>query len=144
MSDLIMTAVESSSLFEDLSPEHKEQLRANASIHRCAHQDVIIAEGTQVTFMYLVVEGVVRVSTHSVDREVELKKLGVGSYFGEVSLLSGKEATATVAVLEAPCTLVVIERDAVLDILSQYPSVRRLLEGVTLARAKDTIAKVLK
>jgi CRP-like cAMP-binding protein len=78
------------------------------------------------------------------NREVELKKLGAGTYFGEVSLLSGKEATATVEVLQAPVKAVAVDREAVMELVKQDERVRKMLEGVTLARAKDTISKVLK
>lgn len=143
MDAVIRDTIEMSHLFETLSDSHKEQLAANATLLELGEGDVIVAEGTTVASLFLVVEGIVRVSTQSMAREVELKKLGTGSYFGEVSLLSGKEATATVEAFKE-VKLVAIERDAVLDVLSQNEGVRRILEGVTLARAKDTIAKVLK
>lgn len=144
MEALIHDTLSSSPLFKHLSDEHISYLKDRSQLTEYGDGEQIIQEGTPVAFLYLLCEGVVRVSTNSLNREVELKKLGAGTYFGEVSLLSGKEATATVAVLQAPVKVVRVAREAVMEIVSQDERVRKMVEGVTLARAKDTIAKVLK
>lgn len=141
--ELIDQTIQQSLLFKHLSEEQKSYLCANADLFTAIEGEVIIAEGAAVTSLFIIISGQVRVSTHALDREVELKHLGQGAYFGEVSLLSGKEATATVEATSGGATLVALERAAVLDIIQQDEKVRRMLEGVTLARAKDTIAKVL-
>lgn len=144
MQEIIESTIASSSLFKHLSDQHKNYLSSNAQVFACAADEVIIAEGTSVAYLYIVYDGVVRVSTNSISREVELKKLGKGAYFGEVSVLSGKNATATVAAMEQGATLVAIKKDALGELIKEDDHVRRVLEGVTLARAKDTISKVLK
>lgn len=144
MAQIIEETIDTSSLFNHLSEQHKRYLAERASLQEYSSGDVIIEEGTPVASLYLVCDGVVRVSTNSMNREVELKKLGAGAYFGEVSLLSGKEATATVEAIQSPTKVVAIQKDAVLELIQADEHVRKVLEGVTLARAKDTISKVLK
>ena len=46
--------------------------------------------------------------------------------------------------LQAPVKVVAVDREAVMELIKQDERVRKMLEGVTLARAKDTISKVLK
>ena len=143
MDEKIQETIDNSSLFKHLSSQERADLVDRA--HLIAHDEgeIIVEEGTPVASLFMVHEGVVRVSTQSMNREVELKKLGKGAYFGEVSLLSDKEATATVAAFEGGTQIVAIERDAVLELVKSDEQVRKMLEGVTLARAKDTISKVL-
>ncbi|MEM1348563.1 MAG: cyclic nucleotide-binding domain-containing protein [Myxococcota bacterium] len=144
MQETIVSTIDTSQLFQHLGASQKSLLAAHASVQSFQQGEAILEEGMNVACLYIVIQGVVRVSTASLDREIELKKLGEGAYFGEVSLLSGKEATATVEAVSEAVSVLALERDSVLDIISQDEQVRKVLEGVTLARAKDTIAKVLK
>jgi len=144
MQETIVSTIDTSQLFQHLGASQKSLLAAHAGVQSYQQGEAIVEEGTKVAHLYIIIQGVVRVSTTSLDREIELKKLGEGAYFGEVSLLSGKEATATVEAMSEAVLVLALERDSVLDIISQDEQVRKVLEGVTLARAKDTIAKVLK
>lgn len=92
----------------------------------------------------MVIAGQVRVWTRTGGRTVELKTLSAGAYFGEVSLLSGKSATASVEAKSEVVTTLAIARETLLTLVQEDEKVRRMLQGVTMARAKDTIGKVLK
>lgn len=144
MDEIIRAHIAACTLFKHLSGPALESLVQAASLLEVPVGQAIVKEGTTVASLYLVADGVVRVSTISLEREVELKHLGRGSYFGEVSLLSGKSATATVESAQAGTRVIALNKDAVLDLVSHDEQVRKMLEGVTLARAKDTISKVLK
>ena len=144
MSNETANAISSSPLFKHLDAVDLAPLVADSNIQLHDAGSILIKEGTSVASLFLVREGTVRVSTNSMNKEVELKKMSTGSYFGEVSLLSGKRATATVEVEQGPCRVVAIPKDTLLNLVQRDERLRRLLEGVTLARAKDTISKVLK
>lgn len=143
MSDIIASTITESPLFKHLSGEQMQQLIDAASLHEYEAGDPIIKEGGNVQALYVLVDGKVRVWTKSLNRDVDLKTLGRGAYFGEVSLMSGKAATATVEAQEA-AQVVAIDKQAVLDLVEADEKVRKMLEGLTLARAKDTLGKVLK
>ncbi len=98
MSNETSSAISSSPLFKHLDAVDLAPLIADSNIQLHDAGAVLIKEGTSVASLFLVLQGTVRVSTNSMNKEVELKKMGSGSYFGEVSLLSGKNATATVEV----------------------------------------------
>ncbi|MBA2663952.1 MAG: cyclic nucleotide-binding domain-containing protein [Bradymonadaceae bacterium] len=144
MSEMIEQTIKESPLFKHLTEEAVNALVEGASVEVYQTGQKIIAENSPVSHLYVVLMGRVRVSTIGPEGEVELKTLGPGAYFGEVSLLSGNNATATVEVRTGPAQIVGIKKDDVLRLVAEDDKVRRMLQGVTIARAKDTIGKVLK
>lgn len=144
MRDVIPSTIAQSPLFKHLSEGEMQTMIDAATVHEFEPGTPIIAEGGDVSALFVLVDGSVRVWTKSLNREVELKTLGRGAYFGEVSLMSGKSATATVEAHEGTATVLAISKDAVLKLVEKDDKVRKMLEGLTLARAKDTLGKVLK
>lgn len=144
MTATIAETINNSPLFKHLDEPWRQRLQQSAQLRAYDAGQVIIEEGTQAESLFIVVRGQVRVWTHADGRKIELKTLGQGAYFGEVSLLSGKDATATVEAQTHTVTTVALDRDTLVDLVNSDEKVRRMLEGVTLARAKDTIGKVLK
>lgn len=130
-------------LFSHLEPDVQEAIGELASFGEYRQGELIVEEGKLVSHLFIVIEGDVRVSTHAGGQPIELRMLESGDYFGEVSLLSGKAATATVEALSPRVIVVGLARDVVLELLHADERVRRQLEGSMMARAKDTIAKML-
>jgi CRP-like cAMP-binding protein len=85
----------------------------------------------------------VRVWTRAGDREVDLATLEEGSFFGEVSVVGDKLATATVEAIEPGAQVLAVERETLRALAAVDDQLRRALEGSTLARARDTLSKVL-
>ena len=73
----------------------------------CAAGEVLFREGDQGDVMYVIREGVVRISKGSTDGEKRLADLGAGEFFGEMSILNAKPRNATAEVIE-PAKLLVI------------------------------------
>ena len=143
MSDKIERTIRESPLFKHLSESQLDELVDASELESYDDGQVIIEEGsTTAHHLYIVLLGQVRVWTDGPKGEVELKTMGPGAYFGEVSLMSGSESTATVEVKKAPVELVAIEREFLLELIESDEKVRKMLQGVTLARAKDTLGKV--
>lgn len=145
MSEMIEQAIKESPLFKHLSQAETQALIAHASLEVFQTGDKIICENSLVQNLYILLMGRVRISTTGPDNSpVELKSLGPGAYFGEVSLLNNIPATATVEVRTGPAQTIAIARQAVLDLVEKDEKVRHLLTELTIARANDTITKVLK
>lgn len=144
MSAIIKQAVRKSPLFEHLDERWQKRLIEAATVCSFSAGEVIIREGDTVDSLFIVLSGDVRVSSRIGARMVELGTLGSGAYFGEVSLLSGKAATASIEALAADVGVLSIGRDILLELLDDDPDTRRILEETTLTRAKDTISKALK
>ena len=143
MESKLHEAITESPLFKHLEEDWVGRILDQTEERDYEESEIIIHEGRPVSHLFIVLEGRVRVSTESDGREVELKNLGPGAYFGEVSLLSGKDATATVEAKSDAVELAAIEREVVVELVKSDERIRKMLEGVTLARAKDTIGKVL-
>lgn len=143
MSDIIASTITNSPLFKHLSGDDMQSIVDAASVQEYDDGAAIIEEGGNVRALFVLVDGNVRVWTKSLNREVDLKTLGRGAYFGEVSLMSGKSATATVE-SQGGAKVLAIGKEAVLRLVEKDEKVRKMLEGLTLARAKDTLGKVLK
>ncbi len=145
MHQKIERTIRESPLFKHLEEAELDELIAASSLQVHDTRTKVIVENEPVDFLYIVLEGQVRVWTMGPrNNEVELKCLGPGAYFGEVSLMSGNKATATVQVISGPAEFVTIDRDHLLQFIEEDEKVRKMLQGVTLARAKDTIGKVFK
>jgi len=86
---------------------------------------VIMKEGDNGIFMYLVVEGVVAVS---IDGKV-LEKIGPGGVFGEMALVRRAPRAAT-ATTETDCTLLAINRADFMNLVRSRPAF-----GLALLRA---------
>ena len=130
-------------LFREISEEEVESLATHCSIDEYTHGQRILQEGSDGGDLFYIIGGSVDVSTRSMSRQVALKTLEAGSHFGEVSLLSGKKTTASVVAC-TPCEILRIQSNVLRELMNRNSTLRSQLEGVTLARAKDTIEKVLK
>ena len=144
MTEILRNTVASSALFSHLSEEELSGIVDSSTLQTFSAGEAIISEGEPVKSLYIVASGEVHVSTNALGRDVDLQTLQAGSYFGEVSLMSGKNATATVEAKSETVEVVAIERQAISELVGRDDQVRKVLEGVTLERAKDTLGKVLK
>jgi CRP-like cAMP-binding protein len=93
---LLATLLETSLLFQPLSSAERAQLAARLCMRRFLAGQAIVEEGRPSGGLYLIMAGGVEVSARTDGRRVVLGQLGEGSYFGEMSLLRGGVATATV------------------------------------------------
>lgn len=135
--------IDSSPLFKHLGEEWRSRLADASECQTFADGSEVISEDeTGQHHLFLITEGSVTVWTDSPTGEVELKTLGPGAYFGEVSLVYDKTATATVQA-DGEVEVLAVDRDLLLQLVEENEKVRDMLEGVTLARAEATIDKVL-
>ena len=142
--DLIRETIDQSPLFKHLPDDWRDRLIDGSNLETYQEGDAVIDEGQEEQHhLFIVLEGEARVWTRSPTREIELKTLSPGAYFGEVSLLSDKTATATVEPDTEILRVIALDRKVLLELIEDDEKVRKMLEGVTLARAKDTIGKVM-
>lgn len=142
--DKIERTLRESPLFKHLSEQELDELRDASRLETFDRGETVVTEQNPVDALYIVLQGRVRVWTRGPKGEVELKTMGPGAYFGEVSVMSGNDATATVEVNQGPAEFVAVTRDHLLELVDNDERLRKILQGVTLARAKDTIGKVFK
>ncbi len=120
-----------------LSQEQLEKLASEQDEQTYAKDEQIIRQGDPGTSMFIITEGEVTVSVKASEKErVQLRRLQVGEYFGEMSLMTGEPRSATITAI-TETRVFEVTRTAFREILKQQPSLleklgenihRRLIE----------------
>jgi CRP/FNR family transcriptional regulator, cyclic AMP receptor protein len=120
-----------SPLFSGLGPEELDRLVKYASTKRVRAGEVAFHKGAPGDQMFALMSGRVKIVTLSEEgKEVVLAVLNPGDIFGEISLLDGRERTATVLAAETS-ELLVLERREFIPFLEQHPKIAiKLLEAI--------------
>jgi CRP-like cAMP-binding protein len=99
---------------------------------------VIVTEGEPGQSLFVLTTGAVNVSVRDEQgRDVRLCRLDEGSFFGEISTLSGRPRTATI-VAASDCELLELDKPNLERIIDIHPRVKEILEEVYLMRSGDT------
>jgi len=124
-------------LFEDFSEEELLAFIHGLKLLTFEPGDVIITEGEPGQSVFILTTGRVKVFVRGPDhRSVPLGALGEGSFFGEISTLSGRPRSATV-IAAAACEILELDRASLDAISASHPRVRSVLEAFSAARAAD-------
>lgn len=124
-------------LFADL--QHYVFRRVADGLHRrlVPPGGIVVSEGDPGDSIFLIASGSVRilvVGGHG--RPLEIRRLDVGDFFGEVAALSGRPRSATV-VATTDCELLEIDHWALEILLEARPRAQRILEGAREGRAQS-------
>ena len=117
-------------LFSVLSQAELEQLRRDLVARRFGKGERVIEEGEEGRTFYLVASGEVSVRT---GRGHEVTRLKRGSYFGEMSLLTGEPRAATVIAVE-DAVLLELDRPAFARMFVSQPGLARQLSALLAQR----------
>ncbi len=132
-------------LFKDVPDQIRLALANKFNVRSFARGEAIVREGERGDAFYLIRSGSVAVVASKIDAkggQVELGRLSEGSFFGEISLLSGKPRTATV-IADQNVELMELTRENFDAIATDFPSVRKVVELYRNQRAKRTIKAML-
>jgi CRP-like cAMP-binding protein len=111
-----------------------------AVIHRFqllsfAPGDIVVSEGQPGNSLFVLTTGTLKTFVRDQSgRNVALRDLEEGSFFGEVGVLTGKPRSATITCASA-CELLELDRAAFDEIVAQYPRVRDLIRATYESRA---------
>jgi CRP-like cAMP-binding protein len=124
-------------LFEDFSEEELLAFIQGLRLLTFEPGDVIITEGEPGQSVFILATGRVKVFVRGPDhRSVPVGVLGEGSFFGEISTLSGRPRSATITAADA-CEILELDRPALDAISASHPRVRSVLEAFSAARSAD-------
>lgn len=123
-------------LFAGLSRGQLKHLAGAA--HEVTHQAgrVVAAEGQGALAFHLLLEGSASVSKDG----RELRKLGPGDYFGEISMIDGKPRSATVTAID-PIKVVAIPHQDFEAVIDKDPDFARRLLRTLCARLREAEAR---
>jgi CRP/FNR family cyclic AMP-dependent transcriptional regulator len=122
-SQMTLEAIRSVPLFASLDDEAATELR-NLLSDRVVNQNTrLFRQGDKGDAMYLIESGRVRISIHDHDeQELTLAELAQGDFFGEMSIIDGRQRSADARVIE-DARLAVLSRDAFLSFVRTNPDV---------------------
>ncbi len=132
-----------SSLFASFKREALVEVLASTELRSYDTGDIIVTEGESGSSLFLIVSGVVKVFTKTEDGvNLQLAELGLGDFFGEVSLLTGKPRTATITA-HTDVTAIELDRTNFEAIVENHPEARTTLENFYNLRAEKTVEAVI-
>jgi hypothetical protein len=91
----------------------------------------LLQPGTVLQSLFLVGSGVLSISRHEDESEIELLRLGPGDHFGEIALLMGTPSVATITAL-TPVTVFELPKVDLAPILEVRPQVAKERKILTL------------
>ena len=132
-------------LLASLSESDRRDVLANTRRRRFAKGEVVVHEGDPADSLHLVVSGrlAVRVATSS-GENATLNILGPGDYFGELSLLDGRQParTASIVALE-PAETLSLAAGAFRELRLRHRGAEQLLMTLLARRVEELSARLL-
>jgi CRP-like cAMP-binding protein len=133
---LLKNLLATSPLFRPFSPQQRVDLARRFSGHDVAPGTPIIREGDPGRGLYVVLAGEVEVVKGDEPFESTLATLRSGDLFGEIALIRGTPATATVRAAR-PTTVLFLAREYFERLIGALPEMRAFFENLTEERLRD-------
>lgn len=128
-------------LFSSLSADDLKQLAQQAKIQAYARGERLVNEGEPGGSLFLIRDGVVKLTVAQADgRQTELATMTSGQFFGERSLLTGTQRSATITA-ETDVVVVVVDKPVLAPILQANTKLVAGLAAVLEQRDADRTAR---
>jgi small-conductance mechanosensitive channel/CRP-like cAMP-binding protein len=117
-----------------LPPQDVERLASAAEAHTYAAGEIVVRKGEDADHMFIVQSGEVRVIIPGPHGErMEVARLGVGKFFGEMALMTGEPRSADV-VAARDSELIVVGHEAFQDVLAAHPEFAETVSRIIAER----------
>lgn len=139
--DLATPLAEISPLFRDFSRDELLEVIRGLELRSFSPGAIVVTEGEAGDSLFILTAGTVRTFVKNQEgRNVEVRLIKEGDFFGEISLLTGKARSATVTVA-SPCDLLELNRGTLDDIARRHPRVRIVVEDFYQSRAGSELER---
>lgn len=126
-------------LFADLSEAQIAEILSRGTRRKYAKGEIVIDENDHSNALYLIKSGGVRVYLGDADgRELLLKQLGSGDYFGEVAMLNDTPRVASIMATQ-PTELIAFRKADFEPVMEQYPHIKQMLQSTIAKRFQHTM-----
>ena len=99
--------------------------------------DIVITEGEPGDSLFVLTSGIVKAFIRNpAGKNVQVREMNEGAFFGEISILSGKPRTATITA-RTPCELLELDRGTLDSISQTHPHVHEVLKQFYNERMKS-------
>lgn len=123
-------------LFAGLGRQSFDALAGSAEVVGLRPGQFLIREGDAGNDMFVLARGAVYVLSGPRGEEVVIDELDKGAVFGEIAMLSGSTRTASIRTA-TPCTVVRVQRSALLALMKDEPALRDAIWQAFSARVFD-------
>ncbi len=122
------------------APAHRA-LASEVGVKMYAAGEIIVREGEKTSELYIIDKGEVFVEVNKQGGVVPVATLRAGTFFGEMSLMTGEERKATVRAA-SQCTLLVVDHDAFHHTIAASPEIVERMSEI-LARRQDELEEAV-
>src|SRR6478609_8404654 len=128
--------------FTQLNDRELDVVRAVATEKTYAKNAVVLTEGEMGDSLYMIQSGKVKVFIGDEDgREITLKMLGAGDFFGEMSMIDKQPRSASVTTIEGS-TFLVLTHAAFEKCVEQSPRIGNMVMQVLATRVREADRKI--
>jgi len=134
-----------SPIFKDIPIDIIMQMADHFKLCHYKTGEEVIREGDTTNAMYLIRSGHVKVVMTNAkipNQWIDLGNIHEGSFFGEVSLLTGRPRTATV-LAACPLELMELKKEDFDHIVERFPSVKQVVAHFQKKRVENTIRTMM-
>jgi small-conductance mechanosensitive channel len=136
--DEIIDLLKKVDILQPLKEEEMTMLAEDLSHHLFGKGEAICKQGDPGSTFYIIKSGLVGVKVKGGDGvEVEVARLKPGSYFGEMSLLTGDPRSSTCTALE-DSELLTLDRDTFGVLLQENPPIAQTMSDILASRSQAT------
>jgi CRP-like cAMP-binding protein len=106
--------------------------------------EIVVAEGEPGESLYIITTGRVRAYVRTGSGSMaEVRQLGEGEFFGEISVLAGGRRTATITAADT-CELLEFDKASLDAIARTHPNVREVMQKSYEQRTGNTVEAALR
>lgn len=135
-------ALKKTALFASLTSGELRLIEGKISLRHFKKNEIILDEEHANEFMYIIINGAVKVIQATEDgKEILFTMHGTGDFFGELSLIDGKTAPAAVLATRDSVVALIAKDDFFSLMYSQNKLLRNLL-GILCARLRESWKKI--
>jgi CRP/FNR family transcriptional regulator, cyclic AMP receptor protein len=135
---MTIEAIRSVTLFASLQDQAAEELVTLLQSRPVPAGTILFRAGEMGDAMYLIQSGRVRIAVNDADRQqIVLAELAQGDFFGEMSLIDGKQRSADAHVIE-DAQLAVLSRENFLRYINSHPGVALEMLSAVFQRLRHT------
>ena len=140
-SQRLQDAVAAIPFFSPLDGDERRKLADAATLHVFNAGEIIIREQDPGRSIYVILDGKIRVFTRDHHgEELELAVLGPSQFFGEMSFLTGKPRSGSVAALDTS-VIVELSYTSMRQVVKEHPTVKQVLVEYYQERLGNTAEK---
>ncbi len=123
-------------LFSELDEKELQTLLKNVRVKTFTTGAVVCREGEEGSSLFVITRGEVAVTKTSSGKEVRIRNLGEGDFFGEFGFFTDQRRHANITAL-AESDILEIDREELNGMMKRHPRVKEVLQGFFRQRVLD-------